>query len=429
MRPISMSMVKPTQGQALSSAKAAGGCESVQRRKSPIPGGSGESVAPTPSGRHHPVLALLVVLALAASSAFAGRHKLEIDPETKAGFMLQQIKQERSAAKKVELMIQFADEFPKDDNLPWVLEQLQPAYLEAKMFDKAIAVGDRLLASDPNDIDAANQNLKAAEESKDEELIHKYAKLAWTTADSAMKSAKPANLAQADWDKQIDFCKSVATYAEYAIFALAPKEEGEKRTQVLKWVEEINPKSAYLAGAHQPPSNTLTASAASSAETVKRAQEIIATEPDNVDALATLAEHANEVNDFGHILQYTNKLIELLSGAKPADLPEADWKLRRERYLIPALWLNGITNSLRNNYAQADRALRAVLPYIRSNPQLLSTGLYHLGYVNYQLAEKGEPNRVFESLRFNQECAQIKSNYQEQAIKNIAAIKSEFNIP
>jgi hypothetical protein len=52
-----------------------------------------------------------------------------------------------------------------------------------------------------------------------------------------------------------------------------------------------------------------------------------------------------------------------------------------------------------------------------------------LGYVNYQLAEKGEPNRVFEALKFNQECAQVKSNYQEQAAKNITAIKSEFNIP
>jgi len=55
--------------------------------------------------------------------------------------------------------------------------------------------------------------------------------------------------------------------------------------------------------------------------------------------------------------------------------------------------------------------------------------LYHLGYVNYQLAEKGEPNRVFEALKFNQECAQIRGNYQEQAAKNILSIKSEFNIP
>jgi tetratricopeptide (TPR) repeat protein len=373
-------------------------------------------------------LALVIVCMLFAANGFAGRHKLEIDPETKAGFTLQQIKQERSVAKKLELMIQFSDEFPKDENLPWVLEQLQSAYFDARQFDKVIAAGDRLLAFDPADIDAANQNLKAAEESKDLETIHKHARVAWLTADSAMKSSKPGSMAQPDWDKQVDFCRSVKNYSEYAIFALAPKDNQEKRTEILKWVEELNPKSTYLTGAKQPAGNTLTANAASSAEAVRQAQETITSDPNNVDALAVLSEHANEVNDFGHVLQYTGKLIELLSGPRPQELTDADWKLRKERYMVPALWLNGITNSLRNNYSQADRALRAVLPYIRGNATLLGTGLYHLGYVNYQLAEKGEPNRVFEALKFNQECAQIKSNYQEQALKNIAAIKSEFNI-
>ena len=375
------------------------------------------------------LIAFLVTSTLFASTVFASRHKVEIDPETKAGFLLQQIKQERSASKKIELMIQFSDEFPKDDNLAWVLEQLQPVYLEAKAFDKVLAVGERLLASDPTDIDAANLCMKAAEESKDPLVIHKYAKLAWATADSAVKAGRPAALAAADWDKQVDFCRSVKSYAEYAIFSLAPKDDKEKRAEVLSWVEELNPKSVYLAASKQGSVTTLTASAASSPESVKQAQQTIAADPNNVDALATLAESSHQAGDLARVIAFTGKLIEVLSGPKPESLSEEDWKLRKERYLASALWLNGIDNSMRGNFSQADRSLRAVLPFIRSNPQLLSTGLYHLGYVNYQLAEKGEPNRVFEALRFNQECAQIRSNYQEQATKNIAAIKSEFNIP
>jgi hypothetical protein len=35
---------------------------------------------------------------------------------------------------------------------------------------------------------------------------------------------------------------------------------------------------------------------------------------------------------------------------------------------------------------------------------------------------------VPEALRFNELCAAIKSTYQEQALKNIAAIKSEYNL-
>jgi tetratricopeptide (TPR) repeat protein len=374
-------------------------------------------------------LTLAIGLILLAVNGFASRHKLDIDPESKAGFTLQEIKQERSAAKKLEMMIQFVDEFPKDPNLPWVLEQLQPVYFDAKAYDKAIAVGDRLLAADPDDVDAANLNLKAAQEIKDPDGIHKYAKVAWVTADAAVQAGNRASMAAADWGKQVDFCRSVKNYAEYSVLALAPKDDLEKRAEILKWLEDINPKSQYLAAARQTGKTTLTANAASSEEAVKQAQQTILTDPDNVDALAVLSERANELNDAGHVLQYTGRLIELLSGAKPADLSDADWKLRKERYMASALWLNGITNSMRNNYSQADRSLRAVLPYIRGNQTLLSTGLYHLGYVNYQLAEKGEPNRVFEALKFNQECAQIKSNYQEQALKNIAAIKSEFNIP
>ena len=370
-------------------------------------------------------LALLVF----AAQGWAARHKLDIDPESKAGFMLQQIKQERSAARKFDMMVQFVDEFPKDSNLPWVLEQLQPAYLEAKAFDKAIAAGDRLLSADATDIDAANNNLKAAEESKNADLVHKYAKLAWDTAEAAVKAGKPEGAEKADWDKQIDFCKSVKSYAEYTVLALAPVEDKEKRAEILKWVEEINPKSPYLKAANQPgAASTLTPSAAASADAVKQAQQTIMTDPSNVDALATLAEHANQGNDVGRVLQYTAKLIEVLSGPKPQDLSDSDWKLRKERYFVSALWLNGVNNSLRGNFSQADRSLRAVLPSIRGNPAVLSAGLYHLGYVNYQLAERGEANRVFEGLRFFQECTLIKGNYQEQAQKNIAAIKSEFNI-
>ena len=375
------------------------------------------------------ILALLMAFALFAGNGFAARHKLEIDPETKAGFILQQISQERNPAKKAELMIQFTDEFSKDANLPWVLEQLQPVYMETKAFDKAISAGERLLAIDPNDIDAANLCLKAAEESKDAMLIRKYGKLAWTTAESAIKAGKSASASATDWEKQVDFCKSVKSYAEYAIYSLAPKDDKEKRAEALGWLEELNPKSAYLTGAKQPPSTTLTTSAAASADAVQQAQKTIAADPADVDALATLAEHFHQAGDLGRVISYTGKLIEVLSGPKPANLSDDEWKVRKERYLISALWLNGINNSLRGNYSQADRSLRAALPYVRSNPQLLSAGLYHLGYVNYQLAEKGEPNRVFEALRFNQECAQIRSNYQEQATKNIAAIKSEFNIP
>lgn len=373
------------------------------------------------------VLPWLVVLVLLAPAARADRHKLSIDPETKAGFVLQQIKQERSAAKKLDLIVQFVAEFPKDENTAWVLEQLLPARLEAKDFEKALEAGEQLLALDPADVDAASQSLKAAEETKKPELVRKFAALAWKTSDRILQAGKPKDLSAGDWSKQADFCRSLRAYSEYAIFALANGVGEERRAEVFSWLEQLNPQSIYLAGAKAAPS--MITATSSPAEAAAQATEILQKDPTNVDALAVLADRAIQANDHASIMALTEKLIDALAGPKPENFSDEDWKLRQERYLFQSLWSNGIISSMRGNYHRADRSLRAVLPFVRSNPQMLSTALYHLGYVNYQLAEKGEPNRVFEAIRFNQECSQIKSNYQDQAVKNIASIKSEFNLP
>jgi len=116
--------------------------------------------------------AILIVFAF---TAFAQRHKMEsVDAEKPEGKLLQQILQENDAAKKAALMEQFADAYPKLEDTAWVLEQLQTHYAGANQPDKTIAVGEKLLAMDPDDPDAALQCLKAAEAKKDLELVKKF---------------------------------------------------------------------------------------------------------------------------------------------------------------------------------------------------------------------------------------------------------------
>ena len=55
------------------------------------------------------------------------------------------------------LLEQFASEFPKHEGTAWVLEQLQQIYVKANDTDKIIAAGDKLLALDPDDPEAALQ--------------------------------------------------------------------------------------------------------------------------------------------------------------------------------------------------------------------------------------------------------------------------------
>ena len=72
-----------------------------------------------------------------------------------------------------------------------------------------------------------------------------------------------------------------------------------------------------------------------------------------------------------------------------------------------------------NRYGQADRSIRAALPYLRNDARLTSTALFNLGWANYKLGN------IADAIRFTQECSRLKGPYQEQAVKNLAVIRAE----
>ena len=126
---------------------------------------------------------LVLIFVACAAAVFGQRHKIEeVNAEKPEGKLLQQIMQENDAAKKTALLDQFGGEFPKHEPRRWVLEQLQGVYVKANEPDKVISAGDKLLALDPDDPEAALQCLKAAETKKDVAAIKKYATMTWANA-------------------------------------------------------------------------------------------------------------------------------------------------------------------------------------------------------------------------------------------------------
>lgn len=364
-----------------------------------------------------PLVCLVIALPL-----FGGRYKLNIDPETKEGYVLQQIKQERNAAKKVQLLLAFAEEFPKDENLPWVLDLLLPVYTDSKEWDKLLQTADRLLTLQPQDHDAAFAALRAAEELKNPADIRKYAHLAWKSGELVLDVPKPKSTSEvAAWQQNAEQARNLKLYAEYTVFSLSKgAADAARREEALKQLEELNPRSVYLMAARQ--------GSQKANQSIPAVLDGLKTDPWNPDYLAVLSDHYMRQNDLPKVVQFSGRLIEALNSHKPDNVTLAEWTSKRDRYLGHALWMNGIISSTLGQFSQADRSLRAAIPYMRANPKLLSSGLYHLGYVNYRLAEAGEPNRVQEALKFNQECAALRGDFQEQAQKNIVAIKSEYNL-
>src|ERR1700679_1813897 len=99
---------------------------------------------------------LLAPLLLIGEARGADRHKLDVDPETLDGILLQRIQQEPTLPRKLALLEKYVVEYPKAPNIVWVYEQLLPIYMEANQWDRVISTADGLLVRDPYDLDSAH---------------------------------------------------------------------------------------------------------------------------------------------------------------------------------------------------------------------------------------------------------------------------------
>ena len=82
----------------------------------------------------------------------------------------------------------------------------------------------------------------------------------------------------------------------------------------------------------------------------------------------------------------------------------------------------GNTYINQNRFGQADAALRPALLLLRPNEQSAASILFYLGWSNYKL------ENFAEAARFYKQCTAIRSQFQEQAAKNLDVIRTEQGI-
>ncbi len=128
----------------------------------------------------------MLAVFLAVGAWAADRHKLDIDPESEDGILLQRIQQEPVPERKLAFLEKYVAQYPKATSLCWVYDQLIPIYADNKQWDKVLAATQALLALDPDDLNSAYAALQAGEAQKDTALIEKYAVMSW---DAAVKTA------------------------------------------------------------------------------------------------------------------------------------------------------------------------------------------------------------------------------------------------
>lgn len=363
----------------------------------------------------------LLVLLL-AGGALAQRHKVNINTETPEGQALQQIGQETDDAKKVAAFEKFLEDYPKSENLAWVYSEMVPLYAKTNQPEKALDIGDKLIALDPGDVATALATLKAAESKKDPDLVKKWSNTTAQIAQKELGAKKPDDEEEDDWKKHLDYVRQVNVYSEYAINAMALQTaDPHKKADLIESLYDRNPQSQYVA-----PLLPVAAQAYQQANDTDRAvafaEKVLAKDPNNDDMLLVAVNgYSAKGKEPDKIIAYSSKLAEVISAKpKPDGVSDADWDTRKKTVTGLAHYFPGKVYYSQKKWGPADKELRATLPLVESNAALKPEVLFLLGDSNYRLENAAE------ALKYFQACAAIKSRYQAQAARNVTVIKTQY---
>ena len=364
----------------------------------------------------------LLVLALALPAA-GQRHRIEeINAEKPDGKLLQQIMQENDAGKKTALLEQFQSQFASSKDLPWVLEQLQAVYVKANDPDKIIATGDKLLASDADDTEAALQCLKASESKKDPALIKKYAAATSAAARKLIAAPQPKDADEVTaWKNAVDYAKQVDAYCDYALYRTALESRDPKMTiEFADALRQQSPSSEYIAKLNQP--LFIAYRQADAPKAVAFAEQVLATDQSSEDMLLVVADsYAQQNKEPAKVHAYSAKIVDIMTAKpKPEGMSDADWAARKALITGLAHYMSGKLYYTEKNYGKADTELRAALPMAETNANMKPEVLFLLGFANYQLKKPQDAANYYKA------CAAIKSQFQAGAAKSYQGIKNEF---
>jgi tetratricopeptide (TPR) repeat protein len=365
------------------------------------------------------VLALLVIPVALAGLMIAQRPRPVYDPETKEGLLIQHIQQETDPSEKLHFMEQFVVQYPTNPMLAWVYDNLQPAYMKEKAWDEAMRIGEKRIALEPENLDAAKLSLKAAENKGNVDDIAKWADCTWVTASRvAAKGGRSA--ADAEQTK---------LYAESNLYSIAEKTEDLAiRVTLLLALQERNPKSPFV---ENIPAEciALYKKLNQMDKALALAEQTLANDPDNTDVLMAVIEYYFAHEDHSKVVSNSVHVIEVLEKkSRPASMTDEDWEKKKTQMLGSAHYMGGVSSSLSGQYARGDQMLRAAMPFVAGDATQEAAVFYFLGLSNYKLADR-DPGRAQEAVKFWRRCATIKSNFQVQAMKNVDATRSEFNLP
>jgi len=364
-------------------------------------------------------------LYLIGQCALAQRYTPTASPDSPEGQFLDLINLQSDDARKLSLLEQFTQRFPKHPAASWAYEQLQMQALHYSQWDKALTYGEKLAQLNPDDMETAQLNIKAAESKGDKVTVKLWTDYVQRIALRTLDAPPPKDPERLEeWKRRVALASQYAVQDEYVLYKKAV-DSGDPR-QKIKLLDELlkrNPDTTYLPQALVIYLNSYRA-IGDNRNAMAYAERILATDRNNEDALLAAAEgYLQRGSSSDKVVSYSSRLIELMNTKKkPAAVREEDWQKKRSVYTGTAHWMIGNTYITQYRFAAADSALRAALPLLRGSEQSAASITFYLGWANYKL------EKYQEAVRFYKQCAAIHSQFQEAALKNLTVIKNEQGV-
>lgn len=374
-------------------------------------------------------MTLAVALLLATGTGLAQRQRFTINTETPEGQLLQQIGEQEDPGRKLALLEKFAAEYPKHEAIPWVYAHMVRVAAKANQLDKALEAGEKALALDPQDLETAHEALKAAEAKKDPATLIAWAGKVSAAARKVAATPKPKEEDEVeDWKTAVEFARQLDVYTEYSLYALALQiPDARQRIALIEALEAQNAESQYLP---QIANLRFVAylQAGQADKAVALAEKVIEKDQSNEDMLLAVADsYRRQKKDPEKVLAWCAKALELAATKpKPEGVSDEVWQTRRRQISGRAHFVAGMTHAAQNNWAAADKELRAALPGVADDALMNAEALFYLGLANFRLGEKDcEPSRIMDAVNFTKQSAAIKGPYQAPARQNLKAFQTK----
>lgn len=279
----------------------------------------------------------------------------------------------------------------------------------------------------PDDLESAFKKLKDAESKKDAAQVRKLAAETCALARQAASAPAPEGGAEKEaWTAHVAYAHQVELQTEYALYATALQSPPATMVELLSALEQQNPKSKYLDEAYGSYLLALTKTGGA-AKVPAVAEKAIQNFPDNEDLLLVLADTAMNSKQSTRALGYAERLLAVLNKhPRPEGVSTADWERKRSASLGRGHLIAGIGHNDKAQYFDADKDLRAALPFIKANDSMMATALFYLGVANYQLGRMtGNRAQVLEAAKFSDQAAAMPGPFARDAWRNAQIMRTD----